>query len=129
MQYKQFLAQLPPVCWSERPPHTYTVLRGGKQVGVGRVAWQDYGAWNLVHDKFDWSAWVGHEQGVIAWSVAKQALSHSHAGAPLGDTLVALGPQHWPVWWRANRGAVPATARQSIDAMLSWKTVTSVGMP
>jgi hypothetical protein len=112
-----FISKLPKIYWSKNSPKTYTIFRDGLMRGVGLVAEQDYGAWNLVYDKYDWNLWTGHEYGVLAWSATSQALKYEYGGATLSDTVVALGSEKWPIWWKANRKEVPPQFRQRIDAV------------
>lgn len=94
MTSEQFLKQLPPLCWSPRPAHTYTL--NGK--GIGKIAYQHLAAWNLIHDKYDWSLWQSHVDGVAHLTRIRLALAKEHNGAPLADTVLALGPKRWPAY-------------------------------
>lgn len=127
MDYKHFITHLPPTYWSPRPPETYTIQHDGRVRGIGKIAAGDYGAWNLIYDKFDWRVWEGHDRGVLTFSMTHNALLAEVGGASLSDTVVALGPIRWPVWWKANRAAVPAQCRSSIDYAMQAPRVKVVG--
>lgn len=115
MNAKNFIQNLPPLCWSPRPPETYTIYRDGKTRGIGLIAGRCLASWNLLHDKCDWTTWSGHELGVMAWSLTSRALKVEVGGSPLSDTVLALGPARWPTWWATNRASVEPGPRTQID--------------
>lgn len=125
MDASKFLRSLPPVCWSEAPPSRYTVMspESGKQAGVGLIATQCMGAFNLIWNKFNWADWGGQCNGVSSFSNARLALAIDLDGAPLADTVVALGPKGFKKYWRTNRSRVPAQQRQVIDRLLALPIV------
>jgi hypothetical protein len=125
MDSKTFIQSLPPVYWSQRHPSTYTVRFSNRDVGIGLLAASCYGTWNLLHDKFDWTVFKGHEMGAMAWPLVAKALRTEVQGVPLSDTVVALGPKQWPIWWKANREGVALVSRIPVDHALGWPVVKS----
>lgn len=129
MDASKFLRSLPPVYWSEKHPSRYTVLspESGKQAGIGLIAMQCMGAFNLLCNKFNWADWNGQRNGVSNFSTARLALTIDLDGAPLADTVVALGPKGFKKYWRANRSRVPVHERRVIDRLLAFPIVETQG--
>lgn len=139
------LLNLPATRWSAKSPEACTIFHDGRTRGIGlafnmnpadatnparREAWEvstsaGMAAWNLLHDKFDWSLWIDQQNGVSTWSAAKFALSQTHQGSTLADTLLTLGPVQWPIWWKANRKAVNSHYRTAIDQAMAMRRSTA----
>ena len=126
MNSKDFLNSLPPIYWSNKHPSTYVFLNNMRPAGIGLLAPAEPGAWNLIHDKFDWGTLAGHQQAVTWWSFLKSALKVQVQGYPLDETVVFLGPHTGPEWWAANRNAAPLTARLHIDNVMALGPVDHV---
>lgn len=140
----QFI-NLPATRWSAKSPETCTIFHDGRTRGIGlivkpnpadatnparREAWEvgasaGMAAWNLLHDKFDWTLWLDQQNGVATWSITKIALSQVHQGATLADTLLTLGPVQWPIWWKANRKNVNSHHRAGIDQAMAMRRATA----
>jgi hypothetical protein len=123
MDAKSFIQSLPPTYWSQNHPSTYTLRFDNRTIGIGVLAPRCFGTWNLIHNKFDWTSFKGHEMGVLAWPLIARALTVEAHGAPLADTVVALGPKQWPIWWKANRQSLPPECRTPIDHATGWAVV------
>lgn len=140
----QFI-NLPATCWSRKAPETHTIFHDGRTRGIGliirpdpadatnparREAWEvsacaGLAAWNLLHDKFDWTLWPDQQDSIFTWTVTKIALSQVHQGATLADTLLTLGPVQWPIWWKANRKSVNSHHRAHIDQAMAMRRSTA----
>jgi hypothetical protein len=127
MDSKTFIAKLPRIYWSERHPKTYTIFHDGRIRGIGLVVEQDFGAWNLIYDKYDWNTWAGHDYGVIRWSLTHIALKHEHDGVALTDTVIALGPKQWAIWWKTNQNKIPPQISQRINQIMRQPRLSIYG--
>jgi hypothetical protein len=125
MDASKFLRSLPPVYWSEKHPTRYTMQspESGRRAGIGLIAAESMGAFNLIWNKFNWSNWNHQCNGVANFSLARCALTIDLDGASLADTVVALGPKGFKKYWRANRSRVPAHERRLIDRLLALPIV------
>lgn len=106
--------------WSPRHPREYVVesLDGSKQ-GIGLIAHQDYGAFNLVWATVPLTRLFHHRVALLHFNEQASLNQQELEGAALGDWLTLLRPDEFKKWYTLRRDQVSPPAVERIDLALN----------
>ncbi len=103
--------------WSPKHPSTY-VLSNGR--GLGRIAQQSYGAFNVVYLGYKLETVQDHGRAIEIFTQQVQECSEIVVhGQELGDWLTQLSPKQFETWYVANKSSVGGLSRYNIERAFS----------
>lgn len=101
--------------WSPEHPSTYVLYNGR---GLGRLAGQDFGAFNLVWAAMPLQSEQDHAEAIEAFAMQSTRNSQEVAGAELGDWLTLLSPLEFKSWYEGYGDELVAESCQLIESAL-----------
>ena len=117
-----WLQKLSKFYWSAETPDSYKVphYKTGELVGIGRVAMQHPGSFNLTwsYMKGELGTYANHLDAVAFYSKAVKANDHVIDGAPLEEWLTLLNQAEYLTWYYANCSRLPDDIKLLHDSAL-----------
>lgn len=124
---RRLLNQLSNYYWTPTRPEYYVIrLASGQTVGLGKIASEDYGLFNLVWAS---SPLTTVEQHMAAIELFRQLKSQVPvvAGQSLSDWLTQLSPAQFEQWYLRNEAELPMVFRlhiiRALHALAQVRTV------
>jgi len=118
---KMLLNKLGKFYWSDEVPETYTILNPttGEKCGIGLIASQNYGAFNLTWAAFkgDWHTFAGQTTLCVEFSKNKPITQHKVGGVMLVDYLCLYSQSEFVNWMRVEK-QFPVVVRMQIENLL-----------
>jgi hypothetical protein len=98
--------------WTPVPPHECVFQLDGKTAGVGLLAKQDYGAFNLAYAMigFDLDSEMQHRAFLGVWGYARNLSGVGVDGFTVGDMATLLPPPAFRAWHMKSAEKIPAGA-------------------
>lgn len=107
--------------WSPEPPETYVIKHPdtGNFCGIGTIAHQNYGAFNLtwVSTDADWHTMTGQTQLCTEFAQIKPLTQHKVNGVCLIDYLCLYQPKGFVHWLNTEKG-VPIHLKTELTKLL-----------
>jgi len=91
MDSKQFIESISKFYWSPHPPETYTFVHNGKVSGIGKIAHNNYAAFNIAWALTNPSKNPAtHVEAIKVFSYVGSRMAMEVEGAPLSDWATLL---------------------------------------
>lgn len=113
---KRLITKLEKFYWSPRLPETY-VLPGGQ--GLGRIAGQNYAAFNLVWATHRLESEQDHLDAVKLFARLGTFTAQKVGDCELQDWITLQTPTEFAAWYTSNRHIVNPGVRPTIEAAIN----------
>lgn len=118
---KNLLNRLNKFYWSDNPPETYTIPNPTTQeiCGIGLIASQNYGAFNLTWASFkgNWKTFDGQTQLCVNFAKNKPITQHKVNGVMLIDYLCLYSQKDF-INWMQKEPNFPMIVKMQIENLL-----------
>lgn len=115
---RKLLLKLGNYYWTPTRPEYYVMrIAGGQTIGLGTVAAEDYGLFNLVWASCPLSTVEEHNTAIGLFKLMQQNMP-TVAGQSLSDWLTQLSPEEFHGWYAANADEIPPLFRYYITRAL-----------
>jgi hypothetical protein len=113
---KELCAKLAKYHWSPKHPRTY-VLQNGR--GLGRIAHQSYGAFNLTYAGYKLETAQDHSRAIDIFTQQVQECTEIIVhNQELGDWLTQLNAKEFAGWYKVNKDSIGGLSRYNIERAL-----------
>lgn len=109
------LKRLAKYYWSPEHPRTY-LLEGGN--GIGNLASQSYGAFNLLWAQHDLRTTAGQLQAMAEFPDLAIACRDRVQGVEVCDVLTLLPPSEVAIWYAARKNQCSKIVQRNIERAL-----------
>lgn len=117
----KLLTRLGKFYWSPEVPEHYVIPQPdtGKPCGIGTIAYQNYGAFNLtwVSTEADWQTMAGQTELCTTFAQIKPLTQHKVNGVCLADYLTLYQPKGF-VRWLTDEKCIPIKIKSDLYKLL-----------
>lgn len=120
---RNLLNRLTKFYWSENPPETYVIKNptSGEHCGIGLIASQNYGAFNLTwvssKGEDNWRTFAGQTTLCVDFTRNKPITQHKVNGVCLVDYLCLYSQKEFTNWMRIEKN-FPTIVKLQLENLL-----------